>query len=544
MVDGRVTAVGRRGRARADPRPAAPCCSAATPARTRWPACAAGDPVTVTLPAASRPTAGAPARGGRRQHLLVATACGRASPTTPPAPRTAVGFSADGREDVHAHRGRPAGRQPRGHPRRARPDDGRTRRLQRAQPRRRRLVHAAGPQARRAAVRVENSPSDGSERPVPNGLASSPPRAAAGSRGFWVETAQDPDRRARAVAPVRGGAPGPGLSRPDPPARPPPATTRRTARRPAPRTGGPTPGSDGIVGRDGVFHARAPAAARSPPSRGAATRLPQPDRARPLARIGATTRPGRRWPARDGHAPLRRRRLRRAGQHRARSSPPTSRSTTTTTCSTITPTDGRATSPSTPRRATGAGAGHRPRRPARSTVLPVTVGLTDGRWPTSTTPRPGQFSQARATGSVSAAPGPAPAPACELTYDFSQSTAHPRRLRQPAGPDRGGRPAAGVRHVDQRQRQGRVAEPAPVRRRGTPQHVLRGPLHHLDRLAARRVRRCRPGSQYPLQAPPLLRRRDQRRRAVHRRRSSSTTSWRRCRRRSTCRPRRRAPTGR
>ena len=66
-----------------------------------------------------------------------------------------------------------------------------------------------------AAVQVENSPSDGTERPVPNGLAIYAPQGSGRLTGYWLETASDPTA-APGVAPVRGGRPDrvfPGLTR-------------------------------------------------------------------------------------------------------------------------------------------------------------------------------------------------------------------------------------------------------------------------------------------------------------------------------------------
>jgi exopolysaccharide biosynthesis protein len=66
-----------------------------------------------------------------------------------------------------------------------------------------------------AQVQVENQPSDGGERSVPNGLAIYAPQGSGTLTGFWVETAIDP-RDAAGIGPVRGGRPDrvfPGLTR-------------------------------------------------------------------------------------------------------------------------------------------------------------------------------------------------------------------------------------------------------------------------------------------------------------------------------------------
>jgi hypothetical protein len=66
-----------------------------------------------------------------------------------------------------------------------------------------------------ATVQVENSPSDGRERPVPNGLGIFAPAGSGRLTGFWVETGAEPGS-APGAAPVRGGRPDrvfPGLTR-------------------------------------------------------------------------------------------------------------------------------------------------------------------------------------------------------------------------------------------------------------------------------------------------------------------------------------------
>ncbi|MBB5955849.1 hypothetical protein FHS29_002430 [Saccharothrix tamanrassetensis] len=65
------------------------------------------------------------------------------------------------------------------------------------------------------AVAVENTPSDGGERPVPNGLALYAPEGSGNLTGFWTRTAIDP-RRAPGADTVAGGRPErvfPGLTR-------------------------------------------------------------------------------------------------------------------------------------------------------------------------------------------------------------------------------------------------------------------------------------------------------------------------------------------
>ena len=175
-------------------------------------------------------------------------------------PRTAVGFSADGTHDVPAHRGRPAGGQPRRHPRPSSAammielgaadalnlDGGGSSTM---------LAREPG----QAGAQVENSPSDGGERHVPNGLALYAPEGSGRLKGFWVETASDP-AEAPGAAPVAWRAPRPGLPRAHPPAH------RRRIRRDV-RPGERHPAlarrlrpSHG-VDRDGMFHALVPGTA-------------------------------------------------------------------------------------------------------------------------------------------------------------------------------------------------------------------------------------------------------------------------------------------
>ncbi|MFC9431077.1 phosphodiester glycosidase family protein [Streptomyces sp. NPDC056987] len=104
------------------------------------------------------------------------------------------------------------------------------------------------------ALRVENSPSDGSERTVPNGLALTAPDGSGRLTGFWVET-RTPAGAAPTADPVRGGHPErvfPGL-------------TRRLTAAGYDETYGPAAGaphwralrpSVGRVDRDGLFTAR------------------------------------------------------------------------------------------------------------------------------------------------------------------------------------------------------------------------------------------------------------------------------------------------
>nr|WP_042196949.1 phosphodiester glycosidase family protein [Kibdelosporangium sp. MJ126-NF4]CEL22648.1 FIG00814300: hypothetical protein [Kibdelosporangium sp. MJ126-NF4]CTQ89789.1 FIG00814300: hypothetical protein [Kibdelosporangium sp. MJ126-NF4] len=98
---------------------------------------------------------------------------------------------------------------------------------------------------------VENKPSDGGERPVPNGLALYAPAGSGKLTGFWVTTASDREN-SPGTDPIPGG-------RPD---RVFPGLTRRLIANGHDETYGPAEGSHtwqasggGWIGGDGVFHA-------------------------------------------------------------------------------------------------------------------------------------------------------------------------------------------------------------------------------------------------------------------------------------------------
>ncbi|MFD2078770.1 3',5'-cyclic AMP phosphodiesterase CpdA [Actinopolymorpha cephalotaxi] len=136
-------------------------------------------------------------------------------------------------------------------------------------------------------VRVENHPSDGSERHDPNGLGLFAPKGSGHLRGLWVEPALDPKRAAgsSAVAPARPDRVFPGL-------------TRRLTATGYDETYGPaasTPrwrtssGSDaGTVDRDGVFHARDTGTATVTAYDRDVTGSTTLQVLRPLTRLGAT----------------------------------------------------------------------------------------------------------------------------------------------------------------------------------------------------------------------------------------------------------------
>ena len=215
-------------------------------------------------------------------------------------------------QDAHAHRGRPAGRQPRRHPRPSwavMMDElgayTRSTSTAAAPP----PCSPASPAA--TTVQVENSPSDGGERHVPNGLALTAPEGSGRLKGFWVETAMRPGA-APGAAPVARRPPRPGLPRAHPPAHR--RRIRRDVRpgRPARRAGGGRRRSCTASIRDGMFRARRPAARTVTAS---ARRAPRARSSSPswTGWTGSAPPPtGSAWPAPDGHGRVRRRRLRRA----------------------------------------------------------------------------------------------------------------------------------------------------------------------------------------------------------------------------------------
>ncbi|MFI7605763.1 phosphodiester glycosidase family protein [Micromonospora sp. NPDC049366] len=266
-----------------------------------------------------------------------------------------------------------------------------------------------------AAVQVENSPSDGAERAVPNGLALYAPSGSGRLTGYWVETASDPTA-APGVSPVRGGRPDrvfPGLTR------------RLTAagydETYGPATGAPswgaTPAGSGRIGPDGVFRAVRPGAVTVTAGRGTATGTLGLTVLGPLDRIDSTVeRVG--LTGRDGSALLGVVGYDAEG-NTAPIEPADLRLEYDPTLLRVTPTaDGNLTA--TALADSGAGlitvhvGQHR-------TVVPVTVGLTDQPVAGFDDAAAWTFSQARASGSVAPAPGHT-GTGLKLSYDFSQST--------------------------------------------------------------------------------------------------------------------------
>ncbi|MEU9848240.1 phosphodiester glycosidase family protein [Streptomyces sp. NPDC047985] len=285
------------------------------------------------------------------------------------------------------------------------------------------------------ALRVENSPSDGSERTVPNGLALTAPDGSGRLQGFWVQT-RTPAASAPGLDPVEGGHPDrvfPGL-------------TRRLTASGYDETYGPADGaprwrtvhgSVGTVDRGGLFTARHGGTTEIRAEKGAArgsTTLTVLDE---LARIEPTAR---RIGLADANA---------TGAFgiigldaHGTSAPIEPRDVTLDYDRTLFDVrdDGRGSFTVTSR--TGSGAGRITATVAgTTTVLAVTVGLSEQAASSFDDADAWKFSQARASGSLSATPDGRTGTGLKLSYDFTQSTATraayaapPRPLAVPGHP--------------------------------------------------------------------------------------------------------------
>ncbi|WAP54036.1 phosphodiester glycosidase family protein [Streptomyces sp. S465] len=266
--------------------------------------------------------------------------------------------------------------------------------------------------------RVENSPSDGSERLVPNGLALTAPDGSGRLKGFWVDTAMD-RASAPTVDPVRGGHPErvfPGL-------------TRRLTAAGYDETYGPAEGTpqwhpaDPRIGRvdaDGTFTARHSGDTTVTARRGAAhgdtglTVLDRLDRIQPTTRLvgladaEATGRFG--IVGLDAHgtsAPIEPSDVRLSYDHALFD---------------IAPDPGTGTFTVTARRGEAAGQ-VKATAGGAETVLAVTVGLTERQEASFDDADRWAFSQARASGSAQATSDGHTGTGLKLDYDFTQSTA-------------------------------------------------------------------------------------------------------------------------
>ncbi|MEU8569149.1 phosphodiester glycosidase family protein [Streptomyces pathocidini] len=302
------------------------------------------------------------------------------------------------------------------------------------------------------ATQVENQPSDGSERTVPNGLAFTAPDGSGRLKGFWVETATAPGT-APTADPVRGGHPErvfPGL-------------TRRLTAAGYDETYGPAAGDPhwraadprvGTVDRNGRFVARGSGRTGVTAERGNArgavelTVLDDLDRITPttrrvgLADARATGRFG--VVGRDAHgtsAPIEPSDVRLEYDRSLFTVAPDAASGDFT----VTAREGAEGAAGQVKVTVAAAgksgeAGRNGERGAKNgeggaktTVLAVTVGLAEqpvasfddaGQW---------QFSAARATGSVTATPEGHTGTGLQLAYDFTQSTATRAAYATPPG---------------------------------------------------------------------------------------------------------------
>ncbi|GAA3202478.1 phosphodiester glycosidase family protein [Nonomuraea helvata] len=266
-----------------------------------------------------------------------------------------------------------------------------------------------------ADVQVENSPSDGGERHVPNGLALYAPEGSGKLKGFWLETATDPDK-APGLAPVAGG-------RPD---RVFPGLTRRLTAAGYDETYGPAAGTPswranpavhGVI-RDGKFHALVPGQTTVTASRGGAKGTIDLTVLQPLERLGTTAdRLG--LAGADGVATFG-----VVGYDRNGNSAPIEPSDVTLdydkSMFEVTPAEqGYFSVKAKKAPASGLITAKVGRT---STAVPVTVGFEEKPVADFEDAAKWTFAAARATGSLSAAPGQSGG-GLKLSYDFTTSTA-------------------------------------------------------------------------------------------------------------------------
>ncbi|WP_406314004.1 phosphodiester glycosidase family protein [Streptosporangium sp. NBC_01639] len=267
-----------------------------------------------------------------------------------------------------------------------------------------------------ADVQVENSPSDGGERHVPNGLALYAPTGSGKLKGFWLETAGDP-AKAPGTGPVAGG-------RPD---RVFPGLTRKLTAAGYDETYGPAAGdpswrssqaAHGIVGRDGTFRGLLPGQTTVTASRGNAKGEIALTVLQPLASLGATTdRVGLAGADATGTFGV-------VGYDRNGNSAPVEPSDVRLDYDRdlldVTPSEhGFYTVKA--KKATGS-ALVTAKVGGSSTAVPVTVGYEDVPVADFENAASWTFATARATGSLSATPGQSGG-GLKLAYDFTQSTA-------------------------------------------------------------------------------------------------------------------------
>ena len=277
-------------------------------------------------------------------------------------------------------------------------------------------------------LQVENSPSDGSERTVPNGLALTAPDGSGRLRGFWVET-RTPAGSAPTADPVKGGHPErvfPGL-------------TRTLTAAGYDETYGPAEGSPhwrvgrpsvGRIDDHGVFRARHSGTTAIRAERAGAhgsTELTVLDH---LARIEPTTR---RVGLTDGSGTGTFGILGLDAQGNSAPVEPADVHLTYDHSLFGIRDDGRGSF--TVNSLTGSGAGRITASVAGvTTVLAVSVGLAEQPVSGFDDAASWTFSQARASGSVAATPEGQTGAGLELTYDFTQSTATRAAYANPPRP--------------------------------------------------------------------------------------------------------------
>ncbi|MGW8949563.1 phosphodiester glycosidase family protein [Streptomyces sp. NPDC055709] len=277
-------------------------------------------------------------------------------------------------------------------------------------------------------TQVENSPSDGTERTVPNGLAFTAPDGSGRLKGYWVETATDPGS-APGADPVRGGHPErvfPGLS-------------RRLTAAGYDETYGPAQGTPlwyaenplvGRVGHDGVFTARHSGSTKVTAQRGSArgsvrlTVLDELDRIRTSTRrVGlADAQASGRFGVigLDAHgtsAPVEPRDVQLDYDHALFAITADTGGGFTVKARTAQPAAGQV-------KVTVAG---------RSTVLAVTVGLAEQQEAIFDDADRWTFTAARASGSVAPVADGHTGTGLEISYDFTQSTATRAAYANPPG---------------------------------------------------------------------------------------------------------------
>ncbi|QFG27088.1 multidrug transporter [Actinomadura sp. WMMB 499] len=266
-----------------------------------------------------------------------------------------------------------------------------------------------------ARGQVENQPSDGAERPTPNGIG----LFAQGSgklEGFWVEPAADP-ADAPGVGPTRGGRPDrvfPGLTRE--------LVARGHDESQGPAEGDPrwfAAGPQGTVTRDGVFRARRPGAVTVHAADGRARGKVTLTVLGELARVGATTeRVTISGPDGTGSFGV----VGFDGQgFTAPIEPSDTKLTYDTSLLDIEPGAGGAFT-ATPRKASGSTLvtievkGHR-------TTVPISVGLDARTIATFDDGARWKFGTARGSGAVEPVSGGRTGAGLRLSYDFTKSTA-------------------------------------------------------------------------------------------------------------------------